>query len=462
MNTTAAYTRYRFDMSVGNETKTIINNPPSEATQKTTIGYKSGIEDFSGKVDFDWSPNPNHDIKFGANYTFHTFRPGVMIAQMKITGQSISQQMDTTIGDQSMMAHEVTGYFEDNITLSPVVKLNAGLHFSSFSVQNQLYNSLPQPRIGLRVLLSDNLSFKAGFATMSQYIHLLSNSSISLPTDLWVPVTKRIAPMQSTQYSAGFFYNLANLLDFSVEGYYKSMDNLIEYKDGASFLGSSTGWEDKVSMGRGWAYGVEFLAQKTIGKTTGWIGYTWSKAERLFDRPGQEINEGVAFPAKYDRTHDFSVVVSHKFSDRFDVSATWVYSTGSCGTLALQTYKGTDVPQSNYYYQMTVSSYSGISTTNSFPTTTNLPYINSRNNFRYDPYHRLDVGVNFHKKLKHGIRTWNFSVYNVYNQLNPFLTTVTTKYQYNYSTGMMESNKKVLTQISIFPIIPSVSYSYKF
>jgi len=460
MNTTAAYTRYRFDMSVGTESKTIITTPPSTATQTITMGYKSGIEDYTAKVDFDWSPNSNHDIKFGANYTFHTFRPGVTIAQLKTTGEEINQQMDTTIGDQSVMAHETTAYFEDNISLGSVVKLNAGLHYSAFFVQNQLYHSLPQPRLGLRVLLSDNLSVKAGFATMSQYIHLLSNSNLSLPTDLWVPVTKRIAPMQSTQYSAGFFYNLANQVNLSVEGYYKTMDNLIEYKDGATFLGSTTGWEDKVSMGRGWAYGVEFLAQRTVGKTTGWIGYTWSKSERLFDRPGQEINNGIAFPAKYDRRHNLSIVVSHKFSDRFDIAATWVYTTGSCGTLALQTYGGTDVPQSvsdNSYPQY----YNGGITQVTNPITTSLPYISSRNNFRYEPYHRLDLGVNFHKQLKHGRRTWNLSVYNAYNQLNPFLTTVTTKYQYNYLSGT-STEKKALTQISIFPIIPSVSYTYKF
>ena len=460
MNTTTSYTRYRFDMSVGTETKTVITTSPSTATQSITLGYKSGIEDYSAKVDFDWSPNTNHDIKFGANYTFHTFRPGVTIAKLKITGEELNQQMDTTIGDQNVMGHEATAYIEDNISLGSVVKLNAGLHYSAFLVQNQLYHSIPQPRLGLRLLMSDNLSFKAGFSTMSQYIHLLSNSSISLPTDLWVPVTKRIAPMQSTQYSAGLFYNLANLIDFSVEGYYKTMDNLIEYKDGATFLGSSTGWEDKVSMGRGWAYGVEFLAQKTIGKTTGWVGYTWSKSERLFDRPGQEINNGIAFPAKYDRRHDLSIVLSHKFSDRFDIAATWVYSTGSCGTLALQTYGGTDVPQSASDHSYPVY-YNGGVTTVSNPITTSLPYISSRNNFRYESYHRLDLGVNFHKQLKHGRRTWNFSVYNAYNQLNPFLTTVTSKYQYNFSTGMMVE-RKALTQISIFPIIPSESYTYKF
>lgn len=464
MNTTAAYTRYRFHIGIGTDSKTIVNSPPSSSSESISIGYNSGIEDLSGKVDFDWTPDHNHDIKFGANYTYHTFRPGVTVAQVKTTGNSTTQPLDTTIGNQNVTSHENVAYFEDNISLGTVIKVNLGLHYSNFFVQNEFYQSL-QPRLGLRVLLNDNLSLKAGYASMSQYIHLLSNSNISLPTDLWVPVTKRIAPMKSQQVSAGVFYDLLHTVDLSVEGYYKSMDNLIEYKDGATFFGSSTGWEDKVSMGRGWAYGVEFLAQKTIGKTTGWVGYTWSKTERLFDRTGQELNNGIAFPAKYDRRHDISIVVSHKFSERFDMAATWVYSTGSNGTLALQTYGGTDVPQStgNSFYGTGGYSVDGNGkiTTYPSPTTTSLPYVSSRNNFRYEPYQRLDVGMNFHKQKKHGIRTWNVSVYNLYNQLNPFLTTVTSKYQYNPTTGQY-GQIKALTQISIFPIIPSVSYTYKF
>ena len=452
MNTTASYTRYRFDMSQGTEIKTVIQTPSSTSIQQTDLGFKSGIVDYGAKVDFDWSPSPSHDVKFGANYTYHTFSPGINVLQQASTDTN-TQKTDTAYGDQNVSAHEMAAYFEDNITLNQALELNLGLHYSSFLVQNQLYNLLPQPRIGLRVLLNDHLSLKAGFATMSQYIHLLSNSNISLPTDLWVPVTKRIAPMQSTQYSTGVYYNFKNIVDFSVEAYYKTMNNLIEYKDGASFLGSSTGWEDKVDMGRGWAYGIEFLAQKTVGKTTGWIGYTWSKTERLFNRPGQEINQGVAFPAKYDMPNSFSLVVMHKFSNRFDIAGTWVYNSGNCGTLAMQSYDGTQVPQT---------------TLNKFTNETNtLPYISSRNNYRFEAYQRLDLGVNFHKQLKHGIRTWNISVYNAYNQMNPFLVNVTKETVIDptkgvSATGAYTTTISHLTQTTIFPIIPSVSYSYKF
>jgi hypothetical protein len=318
-----------------------------------------------------------------------------------------------------------------------------------FNVEKETYHAL-QPRASMRLLANDNLSFKAGYAAMSQNVHLLSNSYVSLPTDLWVPVTKRIKPMRSHQYSVGAFYNLKDIVDLSVEGYYKSMHNLIEYKDGATFLGSSTGWEDKVVMGDGWAYGIEFLAQKSIGKTTGWIGYTWSKSERLFNRPGQELNYGKIFPAKYDRRHDVSLVVSHKFSDRFDLSGTWVFSTGNTGTLALQHYAAGTTPNTSIdIFDPSQSVVSG-----------ELEYISSRNNFRFNPYHRMDIGMNFHKKKKYGTRTWNISIYNAYNNNNPFLVYPKEDYQYNPVTDQMVL-KKSFVQVSVFPIIPSISYSYK-
>jgi hypothetical protein len=454
MNTTAYYTRYDFLLGIGTNTQTDVTTTntltevsalPVSTNSSIDMGYHSGIDDYAARVDFDYAPNPNHDIKFGANYTYHTFRPGVTVAQIAGT----QQNMDTTIGNQNIYAHEAVAYFEDNISFGKSLKANVGLHYSMFNVQGQFYQSI-EPRLSMRFLLNDKLSIKAGYASMNQYIHLLSNSNMELPTDLWVPVTKRIEPMRSQQASVGVFYNLLNMFDLSVETYYKNMDNLIEYKDGATFLGESTGWEDKVNIGRGWAYGIEFLAQKTVGKTTGWIGYTWSKTERLFNLPGQELNNGFVFPAKYDRTHDLSIVISHKFSEKFDVAATWIYSTGNAGTLALQTYAG-PIPDIN-------NARSGLY---SLQNMASVPYISSRNNNRYEPTHRLDVGVNFHKKLKHGKRTWNISLYNAYNQFNPFLNTIKTNSVLDTQTGTY-SQVKQFTQISIFPIIPSVSYTYKF
>ncbi len=448
MNATAAYTRYRFDMGVGTKMKstTTYTDSIKKESSEVFMGYQSGIEDYTLKADFDYAPHPNHDVKFGVNYTNHAFRPGVSVARVdiKLSGETLS--VDTMIGDKNVYSHETMFYAEDNISIGYALKANLGLHYSFFNVQKETYHSL-QPRLGLRLLANDNLSFKAGYAAMSQNVHLLSNSYVSLPTDLWVPVTKRIKPMRSHQYSVGAIYNLNDVVDLSVEGYYKSMHNLIEYKDGATFLGSSTGWEDKVVMGDGWAYGVELLAQKSIGKTTGWIGYTWAKSERLFNRPGQELNYGKVFPAKYDRRHDVSFVVSHKFSDQFDLSGTWVFSTGNTGTLALQQYAAGTIPDTyNYFSQPNITGEQN--------------YISGRNNFRFNSYHRMDIGMNFHKKKKYGTRTWNISIYNAYNNNNPFLVYPKEDQDYNPITNQYVT-KKSLVQVSIFPIIPSISYSYK-
>jgi hypothetical protein len=436
MNATTHFTRYRFDLGLANS---VVNDDPNNANYDASIDYKSGIRDYSGKIEFDYAPNSGHDIKFGTNYVNHTFRPGVFVAAAHEDDET---PLDTVIGDKNVSAHEIIGFAEDNFSIGEYVKTNLGLHYSAFSVQGKFYHSL-QPRVGISVLLKENLSLKAGYTLMSQYIHLLSNTQISLPTDLWVPVTKRIAPMKSHQASLGVFYKLKNVVDLSVETYYKTMDNILEYKDGASFLNINTGWEDKVCLGRGWAYGVELLAQKTVGKTTGWIGYTWAKSERLFDRPGQEINFGKVFPAKYDRRHDVNVVVTHRFSEKIDLSGTWVYGTGDCATLGLQEYSSF-INEGGYGYQ-------GGS----------LSYIEQRNNYRKPAYHRLDLGINFHKKTKHGKRTWNISVYNVYNRNNPFFIYPGYKDNYDYQSGTYTS-QKVLKQVSIFPIIPSVSYIYNF
>ena len=436
MDASVNYTQYRHNLGMSNTEENVYhyhqyNNTLTLEKDEFSMAYKSGINDLTAKVDFDYTPLPNHEIRFGGNYTYHIFRPEVQA--MKIIAGN-ETEVDTTAGSPRVFAQETALYAEDNMTFGDIFRVNAGVHYSTFTVEGKTYQSV-QPRLSTSVMLASNLSLKAGYAYMTQYVHLLSNSSLSLPTDLWVPVTAKIVPMNAHQVSLGAFYELPRLFDISVEGYYKTMDNLLEYKDGASFFGSSERWDEKVCLGKGLAYGVEFLVQRSFGKTTGWVGYTWAHAKRQFDREGMEINDGKVFPAKYDRRHDLSITVQHKFSERFDLSGTWVFSSGNCGTLGTQIYEG--LP-------------------NDWGYTTSINAL-ERNNFRMGNYHRLDVGMNFHKQLKHGTRTWNLSVYNAYNHNNPFI--VYTDYKWDEA---MQTEKKVLMQVSIFPIIPSVSYSYKF
>ena len=456
MNITASYTRYRNRLDFG---LTSDNTWPDatygtmRSTTDASMDYNSGISDLTARADFDYTPLPEHNIRFGGSFTQHLFQPEVSGVKMDITGtlDSLNEHYDTIVGQSRIGAQEFMIYAEDDYSITDAIKLNAGMAISGFLVQGKPYFN-PQPRLSGRYMLTDDLSLKAGYAYMTQYLHLLSSSNISLPTDLWVPVTKRISPMHSHQVAAGLFYSWRSIIDFSIEGYYKWMNNLMEYRNGSSFWGGSVGWEDKVCLGRGWAYGFEVLAQKSVGDITGWIGYTWSKTTRQFDKPGQELNNGLPFPAKYDRRHDISIVLTYKPSKQFDISATWVYSTGNTATLATQEIPADDYDPSDTYFDF--SPLSGL-----FNDGTYLPYVESRNNYRLPVYHRLDVGVNFHKEKRHGVRTWSVSVYNLYNRKNPFLV-----YERGRLISIYEgsSSKAQLVKLSLFPIIPSVSYSFKF
>ena len=233
MDASVNYTQYRHDLGMGITEEDIVDHYHGQDVSyknEYSLAYKSGINDLTAKVDFDYTPLPNHEIRFGGNYTYHQFRPEVQ--SMKIVNGN-QTEMDTTAGAPKVFAHETALYAEDNMTFGDIFRVNAGVHYSTFTVEGKTYQSV-QPRLSTSVMLASNLSLKAGYAYMTQYVHLLSNSSLSLPTDLWVPVTANIVPMNAHQVSLGAFYELPRLFDISVEGYYKSMDNLLEYKDGAS------------------------------------------------------------------------------------------------------------------------------------------------------------------------------------------------------------------------------------
>ncbi|MEN8928035.1 MAG: TonB-dependent receptor [Flavobacteriales bacterium] len=426
-NTTLRYSRYRFN--VGFSEKTTTKDNSGTETSEFKFDYFSGIEDWAGNIDFDYVPNPNHYIKFGIGDTYHTFRPGVN--QFEINEDNTN--LDTTFGSQNQFAHEANAYIEDDFKIGELFKFNVGLHASAFIVNKKTYFSL-QPRFSGRYLLDETMSIKASYARMAQFLHLLTNTSIGLPTDLWVPATDRIAPQTSDQIAIGVAKTLKKEYEVSVEGYYKWMDNLIEYKDGASFFGSNKDWQDKVESGKGWSYGGEFLIEKKLGRTTGWIGYTLSWTNRQFE----EINFGEVFPYKYDRRHDIGLAVTHKFDtykdskgrDKWiDVGLVFVYGTGNATTLGLERYRSFP------------SGFGG----------EEVVHIDGRNNYRMPNYHRLDVGVNIHKKKKRGEQTWSFGLYNAYSRQNPF-----------FLYFGFENNQRVLKQISLFPILPSFSYNFKF
>ena len=445
MDISSNYTQYRHRMGI--EIKE--TDKANKSNGSTGISMKSGIYDASFRSDFHWSPSARQDIRFGGSYTHHKFTPDVMELSMhsKETTENdsvMTSDYDQSFGSKNVIAHEYQLYVEDDIELTDVIKANIGAGYAGFSVNKRYYNSL-EPRISARFLITDDLSLKTGYAYMTQYVHLLSNNVISLPTDLWVPVTDKVEPEHSHQWALGAAYSVEGLADFTVEGYYKQMNNLLEYKEGSTYMSGDTDWQNKVAMGMGWSYGVELMAQRSVGKLNGWIAYTWNKSQRRFDRPGMVINGGRTFDAKYDRRHKLDITCNYKFSDRFDMSATWLFETGNCGTIYTQYYDSeflADEQDQRYRY------------------TTTLGYYDNRNNFRLNPTHRLDLSFNWHRKFNEKMsRTLNLSIYNAYNNRNPFLVYV---YTDSYFNGDKLIEERTLRQLTLFPIIPTLSYAISF
>lgn len=428
VNTTATYSWYKMENAEGS----VYNAEISE------MQYNSHIEDVGIKLDFDYYPTLNHSVKFGFQETYHIFNPGVM-ARYYTNADSIG---GNTVKNNKQYAHEMAAYLEDDVNIGNRLKANIGIRWSGFKVGTEFYNAF-EPRLSARFLLTDKWSIKGAYAEMNQYVNLLVNSNIGLPFDLWVPATENIVPQESKQISFGSVYAINNKLDFSIESFHKYMGSLIEYKEGASFLSTGSDWQNKVAQGKGWSYGLELLLMKRLNKTTGWVGYTWSKSERQFDKKGEEISFGKVFPYKYDRRHDASIVVSHEINDQIDISCAWVYGTGNAATLAYIAYPSADQQPHTPQQGAEIDS----------PYHPNIDYIESRNNFRMPAYHRLDGSINFKKEKKWGQRIWNISIYNIYNRQNPFMV--------DWDADPMTGKKKLM-QYSLFQMIPSVSYKIEF
>ena len=405
----------------------------------------TGITDFGLRTSFDYLPASAHHIRFGGDYLVHRFHPEYNRSVAYEKNEETSVEIGREFANDLLWGHEAGVYAEDDWTLSSAVRLNAGLRFSLFNVQGKTYTGL-EPRVSLRWLLDDNLSFKASYSRMNQYVHLISNSFISLPTDAWMPVTRKLKPLISDQVSAGFYYNLNKEYNFSVEGYYKTLDNLLEYRDGHTFTPSFVNWEDKLTAGEGRSYGAEFMVRKETGRTTGWVGYGLSWSDRQFD----ELNQGARYPARFDNRHKLNIVVMHKISPKVELSAAWSYASGNHVTLSLENYyeNGTGSPTNNDNHYMDASE--------------SIDYYEGRNNYQLPAYHRLDLGIKIYRPKKKGrMGIWTVSIYNVYSRMNPFMIYKSDKTIPDPGSPYGK-NVPVFKTIGIMPIIPSISYTYKF
>jgi hypothetical protein len=438
-NTTVTSSYYGFSTNASSESKrdTLITSRNAQ--------YNSGIKDLGIRTDLDYVLNPKNRIRFGGGTTQHVYTPGVLQFEL----QDRLGKIDTTVGSVKTNSLESWAYVEDEMNFG-ALKLNAGVHASTFIVAGttetggKTYSSI-QPRLSANYLLKNDWAIKASYASMQQYINLLTNESIGLPTDLWVPSTALIKPQQSQQLAIGTAKTIRNDYEFSVEAYYKKMQNVISYREGANFLGTQSKWEEKIVQGNGKAYGLEFFVQKKEGKTTGWIGYTLSWNFRQFDA----INSGIEYAYKYDRRHDISAVVSHEFSKNFSFTGSWLYGTGNAVTLA-----------TNVFPLLTRTNINNNNNNRDPRTLVEVSSLGEKNSYRMPAYHRLDVNFEFIKKKKRFTRKWSVGAYNAYNRANPL-------YIYRDAVDVTKPDGTVVSQpvfrqVSLFPIIPSITYGFKF
>lgn len=400
----------------------------------------SVIQDLNLKQDFSWYLNAKNTLKFGTNLIFHKIVPGEVEASPK--------SVYKTLEVRPRRALESAFYISNSQQLSERLKIYYGLRLALFSnvgpgdfyrfdsngnlIETNSYDRFkwiktqggPEPRLALNYRIGTYDALKTSYNRIYQFIHLLTNSTASTPTDVWLPSSDNVKPQISDQWSVGYFRNSAkNRYESSVELYYKNLQNQIDYRNGAELVFNST-VEAELVFGRGWAYGAEFLFRKNEGKLTGWLGYTLAKTIRQFDL----INNGQAFPARQDRRHDISVVAMYDLNRKLQLSATWVYNTGNAVTF----------PNGKYMVDGRV-----------------VGYYTQQNGYRMPDYHRLDIGLTWIRKQTTKFESsWNFSVYNAYGRENAYFI--------SFRQNRENPEKTEAVQVSLFKIIPSVSYKFKF
>lgn len=430
-NTTLLYNDYKFKFAAQQES--------------LEIGLSSGIRDYSLKTDFDYYPLPNHKLKFGGLLTYHKFIPNVASGRQ-------DSVIFTPNNETEKYAAEAALYIQDDWEIGEQWKINYGVRWSSFTqigpykkftrdingnkLDSTVYKSFEpvktyggfEPRVTVRYAINDETSIKASVTRNLQYIHLVSNSGTTLPTDLWVPSTYIVKPQISWLYAAGLFKNFNdNTWETSLEVYYKDMQNQVEYQEG--YTPSLKDPEEEFVFGKGWSYGSELLLNKVKGRFTGWIGYTLSWTWRKFP----QLNDGEKYPAKFDRRHDLSVVGNYELNKKWRLGAVFVYGTGNAITLPERFYIINGVLTQEY---------------------------SKLNQYRMKAYHRMDLSATYTptpKKQRKLQSYWVFSIYNLYSRLNPYFI------YFDQAGSPVTGDLKVeARQVSLFPILPAVTWNFKF
>lgn len=408
LNNSISYVDYRF--------RSILEDNSNNSSGSDYFS-SSILRDFFLKSNAEIHFRENHIVKMGAELAIHNYN----LIYNDFYNETLEKKMNS---DQGILSAEAALYFENSWRIFPKLETNLGLRFYYF--KDQEYFRL-EPRLSASYIVNENLHLNAAFAIAHQFLHLIVRNDISLPTDLWYPASKKINPGRSHQYVLGLdsFFDDKEY-ELSLEGYYKKLENLYEFKNGAA-LTPGKSIEDLLTKGQGEAYGVELFFNKRKGDLTGWMGYTLSWTKRKFD----DLNSGQIFYPRYDRRHDISIVASYKLSENFSIGASWTYATG----------KGYTVPTGKYQFQNI-----------GFDQSTNIQIdYTERNAYRLPSYHKLDLNAAY-KFNWMGYRCKTYlNLLNVYNRQNPFAYYVES-----------EENETVLNQITLFPFLPTVGLSINF
>jgi len=441
--------------------------------------YRSKVEDLGARAELTYTWEDKHEVHAGVQASRVQLTPSVDSYHYEYHQQALADTMvwKVGLGDERYKFNEITkqnnlagkqrlnnfaAYIEDDCNLTPWLKTNIGVRLQGYQSDGETKIAV-EPRASLRLLLGKGMSVKASYARMTQGMQLLTNGNLVTPSEIWVPLYKGMDIGTSDQVSLGYNYDFSKGIQLSIEGYYKWLDGVIDYREGTTFMGAHQ-WSDLIAQGKGRAFGVEVMVQKTFGNTTGLVSYTWSKSLRTFDREGMELNNGREFYAAGDRRHNFSVSIMQRLSKNWNLSAAWTYQTGRRASLASSTFSSGMFDEYNNYYPQSSAAYDIDYTQNPAYSDRTISYeadsyfghlvrlntYHERNSYVMPAVHRLDVSLSHHGSIGIGEMICDIGIYNLYSQQN--ISSIYWGYK---------NNRRALHGVCLFPIMPSISLTLK-
>lgn len=428
LNTSLSSGSFRYH--VHNKYFQSVKNQDGEEEIWSDIIYKTQVNNNKLQFLFDWYL-PQNKIQFGTSGELNSYLPGEQEIE-RHDGQN------TQRGNGEVNNKTLSFFMDDELHIGDKFTVQGGLRLDLYDLGGK-WHSYITPRANAKLAANNNLSLFFSYDQMVQPLHLLTNSSVGLPSDIWVPATENIKPEMSQQITCGTDFKVNDKFSYKFDSYYKTMNGVINYKAGNSFMDIYDNWEDLVETGRGEAWGFENSWNYKTSRLNAWVNYTLSWNERKFER----INSGKAFPYKFDRRHDLNLGFVYNLTDNIECSAVWTYQTGMAATIPVQDYQAAgpiDYTITDFITNIDIED------------THRIQYFNEYNSYRLPAFHHLDLSATFKKQIGSHYREWKLGVYNAYARQNAYM----------YFPQTSPAGETKYKQVCIFPIIPSISYHIKF